>query len=149
MVPEAIVPSRSCWISSSKTASSTSNGPRCSTNRAGQRRCSVPSYLCARTSTGSIALLPPTLGPISQELRLSLFSQRVVEKLIYHFKRHGCDVGTQTCGFDHVNRMAQARREHFRLPRVVLINLDDALQQFRSEERRVGKECRSGLSQNH
>src|SRR5687768_9822888 len=53
----------------------------------------------------------------------------MTEELFDYFKRHGCNVGTQTSRFDHVNRMAQACGEHLSLPRIVLINLDDALQQ--------------------
>src|SRR6185369_7401144 len=39
------------------------------------------------------------------------------------------DVCSETRGFDHVNWVTQTRRENFRLPGVVAINLDDVLEQ--------------------
>ena len=56
----------------------------------------------------------------------------MIEQLIYYFKRHSGDVGTQTCGLDYVNRMAQARGQYFSLPRVVLIDLDNVLKQIQA-----------------
>src|SRR6185369_11817525 len=53
----------------------------------------------------------------------------MVEELIDYLKGDGCDVGTQTSRFDHVNRMTHARREHLSLPGVVAIDLDDVLQE--------------------
>src|SRR5215213_5673541 len=79
-----------------------------------------------------ISLLPSTLGPVSQELGLSLVRQRVIEELIEHFERHRGDVSSKPRSFDYVNRMAQARRQNFRFPIVVLIDLDDVLQQDQS-----------------
>src|SRR6185436_2779854 len=92
----------------------------------------VYSYFNRIDLSRSFRLLPTTLGPVRQELRLALVRQRMIEKLIYNLKRYGCDVGTQTCRFDHVNRVSQARGQHFRLPRIVLIDLDNALEQIQS-----------------
>src|SRR4030095_15314640 len=99
--------------------------------RAGQRRYSRPSYFSTLTmmSAFPIRLLPPTLCPVCQKLRLSFVSQRMIEKLIDYLERHRRDVCAHARSFDHVNRMAQTRSKHLRLPTIVLIDLDDVLQQ--------------------
>src|SRR6185295_1028600 len=134
MVPAAIRPRRSCSTSSAKTASSMISGPTCFASRARHVRCSRPSYLYTRTTIPSsrARLFSATLRPVSQKLGLSLICQRVIEQLVDHLPRDRRDVGAHTRRFDHVNRMAQARREYFRLPTVVVIDLDDGLQQLES-----------------
>src|SRR4029079_972440 len=99
------------------------SGPSIVAIRAGQRRCSMPSYLRTLTRM-SPALFSPTLfstafGPVSQELRLSLVRQRMIEELIDHLERHCGDVCAHACGLDHVNRVAQTRGEHLSVPTVV------------------------------
>src|ERR1051325_1873793 len=115
-----------------KIASSPINGPTRAATRARQVRCSRPSYLYTQTTTSPACglLLSTTLRPVSQELGLSLFRQRVIEQLIDHLERNRRDVGAYSRCFDHVNGISQTRRQNFGFPRVVLIDLDDALQQF-------------------
>src|SRR5688500_12143534 len=75
----------------------------------------------------------------------------MIEQLIDHLERHGRNVCAETCRFNHVNRMAQARCENFRLPTVVLINLNDVLKQVeavladvvQAAKERTDKRCSS------
>src|SRR5262245_5609634 len=72
-------------------------------------------------------LFPSALGPIRQELCLALVGQRMIEQLVNHLERHSRDISAESCSFNDVNRMTQARGENFSLPAVVLIDLDDLL----------------------
>src|SRR6185369_17573328 len=78
------------------------------------------------------SLFSATLRPVSQKLRLSFVRQRVIEELIDHFERHRRNVCAHPSRLDHMNRVPQTRSENFSLPRIVLVNLNDVLQQQQS-----------------
>src|SRR5262245_25180184 len=136
LVPTEILPSSSCSISRSNVASRTSSESCRRMKRAAQLRCSTPLYLRALTTIEFCSpfdsLLPATLLPIGQELCLPLIGQRMIEQLVDNLKRHRRDVGAQAGRFDHMNRIPQTRSEHFSLPVVVLIDLDNVAQQDQS-----------------
>ena len=77
----------------------------------------------------TVDLLFP-LRPISQELRLSLVSQGVIEQLIDNLEWHGGNVSSDPGRFNDMNRMTKTCGQHFCLPLVVLVDLHYFLKQY-------------------
>ena len=69
------------------------------------------------------------LLPIREELFLPFISQRMLEELLKYFVRHRGDVRAHARRFDYVDRMSQARRQHFRLPFIVVVDFNNLFKQ--------------------
>src|SRR5437870_4551141 len=69
------------------------------------------------------------LLPVSEKLLLTFLGKRMFQQLFEHLVWHCGDIRAQSCRLDHVNRMAQASGQHFRLPTIVVVNLNDFLEQ--------------------
>src|SRR4051812_17832926 len=76
---------------------------------------------CLTTECSLVSDFPP----IAQELLQALVRERVLEELLQHLEWHRRDIRSQARGFDDVQWMANARRQHLRPPLVVAIDFDN------------------------
>src|SRR5262249_24098315 len=65
------------------------------------------------------------LTPVLQELVEPLIGQRVIEKHVQDFERHGPDVRASRRRIDNVNRRPQGCGQHLRFEAVVLVDMHD------------------------
>ena len=72
------------------------------------------------------------LPPIGEKLFEPLVCKRMINELGHHFERHCRHVGTNARCFDNVNGMANAGREYFGFPIVVVIDFDDVADEFQT-----------------
>lgn len=69
---------------------------------------------------GGLFSLSSALAPVGEKLFEPLIRERVLDELPHHFEGHRGDIRADARRLDDVNGVANARREHFRLPVVVV-----------------------------
>jgi pyruvate kinase len=62
----------------------------------------------------------------------AIICKRVLDELLHHFEGHRGHIRADARSFDDVNGMANAGREHFRLPVVVVVDFDDLGEEFKA-----------------
>ena len=79
-----------------------------------------------------LQLLSGCLPPIGEKLFEPVVCKRMINELGHHLERHCRHVGTNARRFNNVNGMANAGREYFGFPIVVLIDFDNVADELQA-----------------